>query len=145
MTALSTIAAVVLMPLTLYIYASGYASAGLKIPYGNITTTLAVMLVFRALHKDSVLSAVLKYAGYTYGPLLGLFALGMFTRVQLRDGWVPVACVAAPVAALVIEQNSARWFGGYKMGFEALLLNGLCTVLLVLIGWKRSGQDGVAG
>ncbi len=45
MTALSTIAAVVLMPLTLYIYASGYASAGLKIPYGNITTTLAVMLV----------------------------------------------------------------------------------------------------
>ena len=45
MTALSTIAAVVLMPLTLYMYASGYASAGLKIPYGNITTTLAVMLV----------------------------------------------------------------------------------------------------
>ena len=106
---------------------------------------LAVMLVFRALHKDSVLSAVLKYAGYTYGPLLGLFALGMFTRIQLRDGWVPVACVAAPVAALVIEQNSARWFGGYKMGFEVLLLNGLCTVLLVLIGWKRSGRDGVAG
>jgi bile acid transporter len=49
MTALSTIAAVVLMPLTLYVYASGYASAGLKIPYGNITTTLAVMLVPLAL------------------------------------------------------------------------------------------------
>jgi Na+/proline symporter len=94
---------------------------------GFAVLLLAVMLGFRALHKDSVLSAVLKYAGYTYGPLLGLFALGMFSRLRVRDAWVPVVCVLAPILTLILELNSKRWFGGYQMGFEVLLVNGLLT------------------
>jgi len=96
---------------------------------GFAVLLLVVMMVFRALQKDSVLSAVLKYAGYTYGPLLGLFAVGMFGKWKVRDGWVPLVCVLAPVVTLILELNSKQWFGGYQMGFEVLLVNGVLTAL----------------
>jgi Na+/proline symporter len=88
---------------------------------------LAVILVFRALNNDAVINLVLKMAGYTYGPLLGLFAFGLFTRRPVRAGLVPVVCVAAPVICGVLEANAARWLGGYRFGFELLILNGALT------------------
>lgn len=86
-----------------------------------------VILVFQAINDQSVISAVFTAAGYTYGPLLGLFALGIFTKLELKDRLVPYVCLAAPVISYIINLNSVEWLGGYKFGFEILILNGLLT------------------
>jgi Na+/proline symporter len=88
---------------------------------------LLVILVFRALNNDAVINLVLKMAGYTYGPLLGLFAFGLFTRQPIRDAWAPVVCVASPVICGLLDWNSKQWLNGYAFGFELLILNGALT------------------
>ena len=82
---------------------------------------------------QSIINKVFYWAGFTYGPLLGLFAFGMLTRLRARDRWVPVVCVAAPVLTYVIDVNSAAWFGGLRLGFLVLALNGLLTFLGLLL------------
>lgn len=85
------------------------------------------ILIFRAVSNDSVIKELFTVAGYTYGPLLGLYAFGMFTNFQVRDRLVPVICIAAPVICYVVDKNSLDWFNGYQFGFELLLMNGLIT------------------
>ncbi len=84
-----------------------------------------VILVFRWLNDQSVINAVFIIAGYTYGPLLGLYTFGLFTRWEVKDKLVPFLAIAAPVLAYVISQNSEKLLWGYKFGFEILILNGL--------------------
>jgi hypothetical protein len=72
-----------------------------------------------------VINSVFIIAGYTYGPLLGLYSFGLFTKWQVRDRWVPYIAVAAPVLAYIISSNSEALLWGYKFGFEVLILNGL--------------------
>jgi SSS family transporter len=84
-----------------------------------------VIVLFRIINNDSVVTAVFKVAGYTYGPLLGLFAFGILTKRQVKDRWVPVLGLMSPVLTYIINSNSEAWLGGYKFGFELLLLNGL--------------------
>jgi hypothetical protein len=88
-----------------------------------------VIVIFRAVNDDSVISAVFTAAGYTYGPLLGLYAFGMMTRWQVRDRWVPIVCVLSPILCYVINLNSVEWLNGYRFGFELLILNGLLTFM----------------
>jgi len=83
-----------------------------------------VILMFRWINDQSVINAVFIIAGYTYGPLLGLYSFGLFTKWQVRDKLVPYLAVAAPIMAYIISLNSEAWFGGYKFGFEILILNG---------------------
>jgi SSS family transporter len=91
---------------------------------------LAVILVLWWASKDAaVINIVFATAGYTYGPLLGLFAFGLFFKARVRDGWVPLICCLAPLACWGISANSENWFGGYEMGFELLILNGLLVAL----------------
>lgn len=102
---------------------------------------LIVIVVFKAINERSVIDAVLTIAGYTYGPLLGLFIFGIFTKRVVRDRLVPVVCVLSPVLSYVIASNSAElmpWYGA--MGIEVLILNGLITVFglfLTSIGLPR--------
>lgn len=102
---------------------------------------LIVIVVFKAINERSVIDAVLTIAGYTYGPLLGLFIYGIFTKLPVRDRLVPVVCVLSPVLSYVIASNSAKlmpWYGA--MGIEVLILNGLITVFglfLTSIGLPR--------
>ena len=102
---------------------------------------LIVIVVFKAINERSVIDAVLTIAGYTYGPLLGLFIFGIFTKRLVRDRLVPVVCVLSPVLSYVIASNSAKlmpWYGA--MGIEVLILNGLITVFglfLTSIGLPR--------
>ncbi|KEO72803.1 sodium:solute symporter [Anditalea andensis] len=84
-----------------------------------------VILMFRWINDQSVINAVFIIAGYTYGPLLGLYSFGLFTKWNVKDKWVPFIAVAAPIAAFIISQNSESWFNGYKFGFEILILNGM--------------------
>jgi len=86
-----------------------------------------VIIVFNKLNSKEVITAVFDLAGYTYGPLLGLFSFGVFTKAGVRDKWVPVVCVAAPLITFILNENSEAWFNGYQFGFERLILNGVIT------------------
>ena len=97
-----------------------------------------VVLIFHAVNDQSVITAVFTAAGYTYGPLLGMFSFGMFTKFQIKDRWVPIVCVLSPLVSYLINLYSPVIFGGYKFGFEIIILNGLLTFLGLLIIRKSS-------
>ncbi|TNF24639.1 MAG: sodium:solute symporter [Bacteroidetes bacterium] len=100
-----------------------------------------VILIFRAVNNDSVISAVFTAAGYTYGPLLGLFSFGMVTKRAVRDNLTPVVCVLSPIICYVLNLYSVELLGGYKFGFELLILNGALTFLgLFLISRDSKAQ-----
>jgi Na+/proline symporter len=86
-----------------------------------------VILAFRAVNDQSVISAIFTVAGYTYGPLLGLYAFGLFTKISVRDRWVPVVAILSPVICFFLSNYSVVLFNGYKFGFELLMLNGALT------------------
>jgi hypothetical protein len=76
-----------------------------------------------------VVSAVFKVAGFTNGPLLGLFAYGLLTKNSVKDKWVPLVCILSPIISVILDFNSEIWFNGYKFGFEILLVNAAITML----------------
>jgi solute:Na+ symporter, SSS family len=86
-----------------------------------------VILAFRAVNDQSVISAIFTVAGYTYGPLLGLYAFGLFTKLSVRDKWVPVVAILSPVVCFFLSKYSVVLFNGYKFGFELLMVNGALT------------------
>lgn len=99
---------------------------------------LLVMMAFRPFHNQSLIDTLFDIAGFTYGPLLGLFCFGMFSRRQVRDRWVPLVAVLSPVLCYILKIKSPVWFGGYHFGFELLLINGLLTYLgLLLISYTH--------
>lgn len=92
-----------------------------------------IILVFRYLLEEDVISSLFKAAGYTYGPLLGLYAFGLFTRWNVRDKWVPLVCILSPILSFILNENSEQWLNGYKFGFEILMLNGALTFIGLLL------------
>ena len=88
---------------------------------------MALVLGFRWLDDPSMIGLILKIAAYTYGPLLGLFAFGILTKRPVRDGWVPVVAIAAPLVCAWIDANQSALFGRYQVGLEMLLINGALT------------------
>ena len=99
-----------------------------------------VILVFKVINDDSVVNAIFKAAGYTYGPLLGLFAFGMLTKRAVNDKLVPWICLLSPALSFIIDSNSYA-LTGYAIGFELIILNGLITyILLLLTGQGTSKQ-----
>ena len=110
-------------------------SNGLRFRVHIINSVLMGVMIylFHMLASGSVINAVYVVASYTYGPLIGLFFFGMFTRYKVRDGWwIPVICVASPLFCWVLDQNSEAWFNGYKIGYEMLLINGAITAIGLL-------------
>lgn len=98
---------------------------------------ILVILGFRAISNESVVVAVFTVAGYTYGPILGLFVFGMYTNKPVIDKWVPVVALASPVISFFISKYSEVLLWGYKFGFEILILNGLITMAgLLLLSFK---------
>jgi len=93
---------------------------------------LIIIVVFKEINEKSVIDAVLSVAGYTYGPLLGLFTFGLFTKRHIKGLGVPLVCVAAPFLSYFISINSEAWLSGYKFGIEILILNGAITFLGLL-------------
>lgn len=96
-----------------------------------------VILIFNALNDDSVVSAVFKAAGYTYGPILGLFAFGLITKLKVVDKAVPFIAIISPILLYFINMYSEQILFGYKFGFELLLVNGALTFLGLLIFSKK--------
>lgn len=105
------------------------ASATRKRVHLSMAVVLLVVIVaFRAVNDTSVVSALFTVANYTYGPLLGLFAVGMFAPWRPRTSWIPWVCVAAPVAGYLLEQGLGSAFG-FSFGFALLPVNGMLTAL----------------
>ena len=89
---------------------------------------ITFILAFKALNSTSVIDAIYILCSYTYGPLLGLFAFGLFTKRSVDDRSVPVICVASPLLCLLIDY-ATRTLTGYVFGYELLILNGLLTFI----------------
>ena len=100
---------------------------------------LVVILVFRLFYDKALIDKLFTIAGYTYGPLLGLYAFGLFTKWQVKDRWVPLVAVISPVVCYILSDNSPAWFG-YKFGFELLILNGLSTFIGLTILFIRKRE-----
>lgn len=98
------------------------------------------IVIFNLISDNSVVSAVFNAAKYTYGPLLGLFAFGLFTKYKTNDKAVPYIAIAAPVISFIIntDEFSVQLLSGYKFGFELLLVNGALTFLGLLIFSKKN-------
>lgn len=95
-----------------------------------------VIIVFYIISNQDAISAVYTLASYTYGPILGLFAFGMFMKRNVRDKFVPIACVAAPILCYFIQYLLNSQFG-YVMSFELLILNALVTFIGLLLLTKK--------
>lgn len=95
-----------------------------------------VILAFGYLADDSVINLVYKVASYTYGPILGMFVFGMFTRLRVRDRWMPLVAVAAPVLSGFLQWWALEAWD-YRIGFELLIYNALFTVIGMLLLVKR--------
>lgn len=91
---------------------------------------LLVILIFHVINDDSVVSAIFKIAGYTYGPLLGLFSFGILTNRRVNDRIVPYICVLSPILIFLLAQYVLP-YTSYKIGFELILYNGLITYSLL--------------
>jgi hypothetical protein len=100
---------------------------------GISVVLLGVILLFKLINNQSVISSIFTAAGYTYGPLLGFYSFGLFTKYRVRDRWVPVIAIVSPIISFIISRYSESWFNGYQFGFELLILNGLLTFLGLLL------------
>ena len=92
-----------------------------------------VIILFNIINDESVISSLFKAAGYTYGPLLGLYSFGLITKRGLKDKIVPLICVLSPIVSFLLNNYSEILFNGYQFGFEILIVNGLITFLGLLI------------
>ncbi len=103
---------------------------------------ILVILLFKAINNESIVVAVFRVAGYTYGPILGLFVFGMYSGRKVKDKLVPVVAVISPVICYFISKYSESILFGYKFGFELLILNGLIIITgLWLISKKHVLKD----
>jgi Na+/proline symporter len=88
---------------------------------------LIVIVIFRKINDKAIIDKLFTIAGYTYGPLLGFFSFGLFTKWKVKDGWVPLVAVLSPVICYILSFYSVQLFNGYKFGYELLILNGFLT------------------
>lgn len=88
---------------------------------------LLLIILFNVINRDSVINELFRIAGYTYGPLLGLFAFGLSTKRIVRDKFVIWVCLLAPLLSYILDVNAAKWFWGFNFQFLIIALNGLLT------------------
>lgn len=99
---------------------------------------LGVILLFRIMNKQAIIDTVLQIAGYTYGPLLGLFFFGIFTKINVHDKLVPLVCLLSPGMCYFLDINSKTFFNGYIFGNEILIVNGLLTFAGLIVIKKNN-------
>ena len=109
-----------------------------RVHIGMAVTLGVVIFVFNLLNNTSVIDAVYILASYTYGPILGLFAFGIFTKKQVRDKYIPWVAIASPILCFILQKNSERWFNGYQFSYELLIFNALFTFIGLCLLIKKS-------
>ena len=132
----------------------------LKVHFGFAVLFFLLVLLFKAVNDKLIIDFILKFAGITYGPLLGLFAFGILTKKSLKQNLIWLVCIMAPLLALGIDViSSPEWyekklhaslglsdlsqsiFNGYKIGNELILINGMITFVGLLIISKKNNQE----
>jgi SSS family transporter len=96
-----------------------------------------IIILFKIINEKSVIDAIFTIAGYTYGPLLGLYAFGLFTKLQIKDKATPFIAIASPIICFLISLTLKTSIG-YKMGYELLLLNGILTFIGLFLFRKKN-------
>lgn len=109
-----------------------------RVHVGMAVVMGVVIFVFNLLNNTSVIDAVYILASYTYGPILGMFAFGIFTKKQVRDKYIPVVAIASPILCYVLQRNSEAWFGGYQFSYELLIFNALFTFIGLCLLIKKN-------
>ncbi|MFH1295817.1 MAG: sodium:solute symporter [Bacteroidota bacterium] len=100
---------------------------------------LFVIVIFRAINDRAVIDKLFTVAGYTYGPLLGLYAFGLFSKRGVKDRFVPLVAILSPLICYLLSTYSSELLFGYMFGFELLILNGLITFAgLYIISYRGS-------
>ena len=103
---------------------------------------LVVIVLFRPFHNESLIDKIFDIAGFTYGPLLGLYSFGLFVKKRkANDKAVPFIAVASPIISYLLKVYSKDLFFGYQFGFEILIINGLLTFLALLACSKKIKID----
>jgi Na+/proline symporter len=92
-----------------------------------ILVFLIFVMVYKWISSDSMIGIILKVATYTYGPLLGLFSFSILTRRRLLHQWVPWICILSPILCFFLDKYQEYVFGGFHIGLELLLINGIFT------------------
>tara|TARA_Y100000385_G_scaffold98984_1_gene102375 strand:- start:563 stop:1996 length:1434 start_codon:yes stop_codon:yes gene_type:complete len=95
-----------------------------------------VILIFKLINDESVISALFKVAGYTYGPLLGMYAFGLFTNWRIKDHLIIPVVLLSPIISYILQLKSPVWWG-FNFGFELLIVNGALCFLGMLLIRKR--------
>lgn len=99
---------------------------------------LLCVMIFKWIDNKSIITVILKVAGYTYGPLLGLFSFGILTKRHLGESFmIPFICLLSIVICYILDMKAAEWFGGFQIGIELLILNGIITFLGLLVVSSR--------
>lgn len=101
---------------------------------------LLFVMVFKWVNNPSMIGVILKVAGYTYGPLLGLFSFGILTQRVVKDQLVPVVAVLSPLLSYLLDQYQGSLFGGFEIGLELLIINGLITFIGLLLISKPAAK-----
>jgi len=99
---------------------------------------LLIIVIYKAINDQAIISKVFTVAGYTYGPLLGLYSFGLFLKRKVNDKFVPLVAVLSPIICYVVNMYSEVLFNGYKFGFEILILNGAITFIGLLLISRRA-------
>lgn len=100
-----------------------------KVHVGMAVVMGLVIVVFNFLNNTSVIDAVYILASYTYGPILGMFAFGIFMKQHVRDKYIPLVAIASPILCFILQKNSESWFNGYSFSYELLIFNALFTFI----------------
>ncbi len=98
-----------------------------------ISLLLVIILLRYGIESRATIRLILAMASLTYGPLIGLFAAGLFTNNNFNDRWIPFICFISPLMCFIINKYDKEWLGGYDFGNEIILVNGLLTFLFLLI------------
>jgi Na+/proline symporter len=112
----------------------------IKVHIGFTVLAALLILVFRLLNQNSIIDTIYIIAGYTYGPLLGLYAFGLFTKYNIKDKLVIFAAILPPVITGILDFNAERWWG-FKLGYEKLIINGALTFLILLVIKKSKSTN----
>ncbi|RPG57505.1 MAG: hypothetical protein CBC56_000245 [Flavobacteriales bacterium TMED96] len=110
-----------------------------KVHFFMGTLIVIIVISFKYFLSKNVIDGLLTVAGYTYGPLLGLFAFGIFTKKRILDKWVWLVVAISVIITLIIGNINPDYLGGYKVGYELLPINGMITFMgLILISRKQN-------
>ena len=108
-----------------------------KVHLGVSVLLILVIVAFKYLLDSSVIDLLLKAASYTYGPLLGLFTFGIFTKIKIKDRWVWLVSIISVIITYIIGSIPPEYIGGYHFNYELLIVNGALTFIgLILIRRK---------